>query len=124
MKNMATLNNLKKYLNNEFSSGGYTGDDYKSFQNKYINYLRSMCRSSGWELVKAGRNHYCFSAFIKNKQNKYVYLSISDVRYFSNEWYKNILIRTAAHEKDYSGGRNNYTALPDLQSGIARLLGE
>lgn len=36
---MATIQDLKKYVNYEFSSGCYTGEDYKSFQTKYINYL-------------------------------------------------------------------------------------
>ena len=35
---MAKIAELKKYLGYEFSSGSYTGDDYKSFQTKYINY--------------------------------------------------------------------------------------
>ena len=29
---MATLNELKKYLNYEFSNGSYTGKDYKVFK--------------------------------------------------------------------------------------------
>ena len=40
---MANLAELKKYLNYEFSSGCYTGEDYKSFQTKYINYLKQVC---------------------------------------------------------------------------------
>ena len=83
---MATLNELRHYLYYEFSSGPYTGEDYKQFQNKYINYLRSICRVNGWELVNVGRNHYCFTAFIKDGY-KYVYISISDVRGRNNEWY-------------------------------------
>lgn len=118
---MATLNELKKYIGYEFSTGCYTGQDYKTFQNKYINYLRTLCRNSDYELVNVGRNHYCFSCFIKNAENKYVYLSISDVRFFSNEWFNNILIRTAAHEKDYHGGRNQYTSLDYLKENITRL---
>ena len=42
---MATIKDLKKYVNYEFSSGCYTGDDYKSFQTKYINYLKSICNN-------------------------------------------------------------------------------
>ena len=84
---MANLQELKKYLSHEFSSGSYTGSDYKTFQTKYINYLKAVCRENHWELVYIGRNHYCFSAFIKSSENKCVYLSISDVRYFTNEWY-------------------------------------
>ena len=39
---MATIKDLEKYIDYEFSSGCYTGDDYKSFQTKYINFLRYM----------------------------------------------------------------------------------
>ena len=82
------LNNdykIRKYLNFEFSTGCTTGEDYKEFERKYINYLKKMCQSYGWELVKPRKGHYELSAFIK-KQDQYVYLSISDVRYFLNEW--------------------------------------
>ena len=43
---MAKMAELKKYLNYEFSSGCYTGDDYKTFQTKYINYLKAMCKAN------------------------------------------------------------------------------
>jgi len=119
---MANIKDLEKYVNYEFSSGCYTGDDYKSFQTKYINYLRAVCRNNHWRLVNVGKNHYCFSAFIKSAENKCVYISISDVRYFSNEWYDHILIRTAENETDYRGGFNNYTTLDGLEGMVADLL--
>ena len=119
---MATIQELKKDIGYELSSGCYTGEDYKSFQTKYINYLRSICKQNHWQLVNVGRNHYSFSAFIKSAENKCVYVSISDVRYFSNEWYNHILIRTAKDEMDYRGGFNNYTTLEDLEITAAELL--
>ena len=119
---MAKLNDLKKYIDYEFSSGCYTGEDYKSFQTKYINYLKAMCKENHWELVNVSKNHYCFSAFIKSSENKCVYLSISDVRYFSNEWYNHILVRTAKNDVDYRGGFNNYTTLEKLDNTVAKLL--
>lgn len=121
---MANIKDLEKYVNYEFSSGCYTGDDYKSFQTKYINYLKSICTANHWRLVNVGKNHYCFSAFIKSAENKCVYISISDVRYFSNEWYDHILIRTAENETDYRGGFNNYTTLSDLEGTAAELLND
>ena len=117
---MATLNDMKKYLNYEFSTGCYTGEDYKSFQRKYINYLKTLCKENGWELVNVGKNHYQFSAFFKYN-DKYVYFSISDVRFWQNEWFKHILVRTASHEKDYRGGSNCYTTLPTLTTAIKNL---
>lgn len=119
---MATIKDLEKYINYEFSSGCYTGDDYKSFQTKYINFLRSICKQNHWQLVNVGRNHYCFSAFIKSAENKCVYVSISDVRFFTNEWYSNILIRTAKNEQDYYGGFNHRTTLKELEMKAMELL--
>ena len=119
---MAKIAELKKYLTHEFSTGYYTGDDYKSFQTKYLNYLKTLCRENHWQLVNVGKNHYCFSAFIKSAENKCVYISISDVRYFTNEWFNHILVRTAKSEVDYRGGFNNYTSLDNLEVKIAELL--
>ena len=119
---MANIKDLKKYIGYEFSSGCYTGNDYKSFQTKYLNFLKAMCKNNHWQLVNVGKNHYCFSAFIKSAENKCVYISISDVRYFSNEWYNHILIRTAKNEPDYHGGFNNYTNLEELEVTTAELL--
>lgn len=119
---MANIKDLKKYIGYKFSSGCYTGDDYKFFQTKYINLLKTMCKNNHWQLVNVAKNHYCFSAFIKSAENKCVYISISDVRYFSNEWYNHILIRTAKNETDYHGGFNNYTNLEELEVTTAELL--
>ena len=119
---MAKLSELKKYLNYEFSTGVYTGEDYKTFQTKYINYLKSICKENGWIFVNALRNHYCFSAFIKSSDGNFIYLSISDVRFFRNEWFNHVLIRTAKNEKDYTGGSNKYYSLPVLQFAIHQLL--
>lgn len=119
---MATIKDLEKYIDYEFSSGCYTGEDYKSFQTKYINFLRSICKQNHWQLVNVGRNHYCFSAFIKSAENKCVYVSISDVRFFTNEWYNNILIRTAKNEQDYHGGFNHRTTLRELEMKAMELL--
>ena len=121
---MATLADLKKYIGYEFSSGSYTGEDYKTFQTKYINYLKAMCRDNHWRLINVRRNHYCFSAFIISARNNCVYISISDVRYFANEWYNRILIRTAKDEQDYKGGFNHYTTLTKLDVKTAELLND
>ena len=120
---MAKLHELEKYLTHEFSTGGYTGEDYKTFQRKYINYLRSLCKENGWELLNPCKGHYEFAVFIRNQAGNHLYLSISDVRFWKNEWYNRILIRTAAHEKDYHGGRNNYTHLRELPQTAQRLFG-
>ena len=118
---MANLKDLEKYLNYEFSSGCYTGEDYKTFERKYISFLKAICNNNNWRLVKVNKNHYEFSVFYQVR-NYFIYLSISDVRYFKNEWYNHILIRIASNEKDYTGGRNNYCSLPKLSETIKNLI--
>jgi hypothetical protein len=102
---MTKINGLKKYLDYEFSSDVYAGEDYLTFQTKYLNYLRSMCRMQGWKLINFLGGHYCFSTFIKSEG-------------------KFVLIRTAKNERDYYGDWNNYTTLPELQPAIVRLFKE
>lgn len=118
---MITIKDLEKYLNYEFSSGGITGEDYKIFQRKYINYLKSLCANNyGWELCKVNKNHYEFTAFFRC-DTRFIYFSISDVRFWANEWYNNILIRKANSDNDYAGGRNIFTTLPNLQHSLITL---
>ncbi len=117
---MAKIQDLEKYLNYEFSTGCYTGEDYKTFERKYINYLKSLCKEKGWELVWASKNHYEFTACFSFK-GKYIYFSIPDVRYQPNGWYNDILYRSMSHKEDYHGGSNHYTILPNLGDAITLL---
>ena len=48
--------------------------------------------------------HYYISGFFTVGEQAY-YFSISDVRYFPEE---KMLVRTAKHYKDFTGGANNY----------------
>ena len=120
---MAKLQELEKYLHYTFSTGCDTGEDYKSFQRKYINYLRALCKEHGWELCNPSKGHYEFSVFIRNCEGNYIYVSIPDVRFWKNQWYNHILIRCTRGEKDYHGGGNNYTSLPNLTRTAEWLFG-
>lgn len=115
---MANINELKQYVNYEFSSGPYTGEDYKTFQRKYLNYIRSVCKKCGWELTDTTKGHYWCAGFIKNQANKYVYFMTSDVRGKNNEWFYHLLIRRAKDNKDYRGEQNHYVALQTLEVGV------
>lgn len=49
---MAKITELKKYLGYEFSSGCYTGEDYRSFQTKYkTNVFTSPSATSGISIM-------------------------------------------------------------------------
>ena len=66
--------------------------------------------------------HWYITMFVKlENSDKLVYISISDVRHFKNEWFSNILFRTAKHDKDWTGGGNRYTNLKSLAENIDRI---
>ena len=104
-----------------FSSGGTTGEDFKVFARKYKNHIQKQLKSVGLELTNFSSGHYIGSGFVTNG-SKFVYFSYSDVRHFPNSWFNNILIRTAEHEKDYTGGHNNYTTLENFAEDVKRLI--
>ena len=74
------------------------------------------------DLVNWSRGHFYVFGFIRNCDGRFVYFSISDVRHFPDAWYNNILIRTAKHEKDYTGGVNIYTDLEGFKFAVEELM--
>ena len=84
----------------------------------------SQTLSPEWESVGFSRGHFELSGFLQHQSSgQYVYWHISDVRFSPDEWATHVLIRTATHAQDYTGGLNHYTPLDQLESTAARLLG-
>lgn len=115
---------LQPYWDHEFSSGSTTGDDYKSFQIKYRNFLKK--ELNGYNIT-LNPNHYEFSVVIERpaaraQTTKYAYLSIPDVRFLPHQWATRILVRTMAHPTDWTGGFNNYCRITEVRAAIDRLL--
>ena len=102
--------------------GSTTSQEYKDFQRSYRNVLKEIGKNIGFELHSFSKNHYDFSAVMKsNTTNQFYYISISDVRYFKNEWANNILYRTMEHDHDWTGGSNRYSSLENLSENLVNL---
>jgi len=116
-------NFLSKWYNKEIEdNGAYTSEEYNLFQKDYKEILKNICKEIDFELKQFSKNHYCFSAVLSSKKTEQLfYISISDVRYFSNEWADNILYRIMEHEKDWTGGSNHYSKLCDLNYNLLEL---
>jgi hypothetical protein len=137
---------MEEYLNVEFMSSSTTTDQFMTFAKKYKAALEKRL-PEGICISKFSVGHFYVSGFIADEQCKgckpeeirdcsmminkivdkchgpcYIYFSCSDVRHFKNEWYKNILIRGAIDEKDFTGGPNGYTTLDDFGKDIDRLM--
>lgn len=99
-----------------------TNFEYTDFQRNYKSVLKEIGKEIGFELHSFSQNHYDFSAVMKSISSKqFYYISISDVRYFKNEWANNILYRTMQHERDCTGGSNRYSTLENLAKNLSNL---
>lgn len=114
---------LKMWLNREIEDwGGTTSQEYKDFQRQYRSVLKEIGKNINFELHSFSKNHYEFSAVMKsNITNQFYYISISDVRYFRNEWANKILFRTMQYDKDWTGGSNKYSTLQNLSQNLSSL---
>jgi hypothetical protein len=112
---------LAKFGSWEFSSGPTTGEDFKVFARLFKKAL-VRCLPRGARLINFRAGHYDLSGFVE-RNGKYAYVSISDVRHFPNGWRDNILVRRAKSEHDYTGGSNGYTTLAELGKALYSLVG-
>lgn len=114
--------NYNYWKNYRFSSGTTTGNDYKQFQKEMKSDLKKQAKKEHFVVYKFLPNHYEFSAVLKKEDiEKYIYISISDVRFFINEWYNRVLIRTMEHDKDWTGGSNQYCKWTEVGKYANRL---
>lgn len=117
------MKTIEKWIGHHFSTGSSIGEDYAQFQREAISDLRKMCK--GAFTVAANKNHYEFSAVLEHvNSGKFVYVSIPDVRFFQDQWYNHVLIRTMAHPQDWTGGPNNYCWWEDIRKTALKLIGE
>lgn len=106
----------------EFQSSSDLTEEFASFAKDFKKHI-GQSLPDGAKLVDFSRGHFYVSGFIE-KPGKFVYFSVSDVRFFRDGWYNDILVRTARHIKDYSGGQNNSTSLQNFKASVSSLLGE
>ena len=111
---------MKKWVGNYFQSSTCSTPEFNSFSRAFKKYIKENLPKNA-ELVNFSKGHFYCSGFVK-KEDKYVYFSISDVRYFPDQWYNQVLVRTAKNEKDYSGGFNGYTKLDNFKKSVETLL--
>lgn len=110
----------KKYRGRAFESSSSKTPEFIAFAMAFKADLLAQL-PEGVKLEAYHVGHFYVSGFV-SRGGKYAYFSISDVRYFRDDWVSNVLIRTAESLTDYTGGRNCYTSLSDFGHNIARLL--
>ena len=109
------INSLEDWRNITFESSSVKTKEFISFSKMFRSKIKKEANLKELEIINWSNGHFYCSAFLKNKETeKFVYLSISDVRHFKNDWYDNILVRTAKNEKDYTGGSNRTATINNI----------
>lgn len=117
--------------------GAYVSKEFHSFQVAFMNAMRKIANSLGGELVNHSYGHYDMSGFIK-RGDKYVYfnysnslghggrnhVSLKETSLYSMGCCSPMYFRTAANEKDYRGGSNNFHAFENCEELIDKLLNQ
>lgn len=119
---MARHFKTSRWLRVNFESSCYTTEQFKSFVRDFRSDMKAILKGTDWTLHSLLPGHFYISGFIKNSINgKLMYFSISDVRFFQDEWHRSMLIRTAEHDKDWMGGMNHYTKFRELDLYLTNL---
>jgi hypothetical protein len=111
---------LKKWIGYVFESSSSLTPEFAAFAKDMKSFLKNEFKD--FELVSFSRMHFEFSCFFRNRETgKLAYVSVCDVRYWPGGWYEDMLVRTAKHDKDYTGGANCRCRLSGLGEMLAKL---
>lgn len=121
------INDLKRKYNGKAVEDlyCYMSEEAKSFARHLKATIKTIAQEQNFELVSYGVGHYYIYGFLK-KEDKFIYFSRDIERYeqpidLEKSGVFGFLVRTAKHEKDYTGGCNNYCGLSDFGNLINRI---
>ena len=113
---------LEDWRGNEFESSCYKTPEFTAFARMYRARVNGIAKQVGLKAVSWNVGHFYLSAMFKHGlTGQHVYLSTSDVRHFQENWWNHILVRTAKHDKDWTGGSNCSATLHNLNEWFTRL---
>lgn len=120
-RSTTTVRRLNQWLHVEFESSCYKTEEFKAFSRLFRSELKKLL-PEGYTLIGFSIGHFYISGFVYNESTKkYAYFSIADVRFFRNEWYYHMLVRTARSDRDFIGGANQYTTFYDAADAFEKL---
>lgn len=100
----------------------YTNEEeFKNIAKEVKKKIKKQLEKYNIELVKFNINHFYISGFLK-KEQKYLYFSTYDYRYFRDKFYNEILIRKCKDENDYKGETNSYCSIENFGEKINCLI--
>ena len=105
-----------------FESSSQKTEQYKTYHRTFKREFKKALTSMGCKDLDIGKpNHFDVSGFFTAPGGQIWYFSISDLRWSKDK----MLIRTAKHYKDWTGGCNQFVSLDselDLLKGISKVI--
>jgi len=116
-----SMNKLVNYLllgEEHFGSGSVNSEEFNTWVKAFKKELRKELDIFNGTDFEMGKGHFYVSGFFRVGE-QLVYFSISDVRGSMSP--TQMLVRTAEHNKDWTGGHNQYVTIQDgMGEEIAR----
>lgn len=112
------MKQILEMLKRGFESSSMKTPEWKSFSRIFKNKLVIEFAKFGGTITEYHVGHFYVSGFFRTPDNSCYYFSISDVRFFNDN---KLMWRTAAHEKDFTGGRNRYVSIAE---GMGEAIGD
>lgn len=106
------MENSVRLLRKGFESSSGLTQEFKDFVKTFKKDLTKQLKTIGAEVTDFSRGHFYVSGFFK-KGEKLFYFSLSDVRDAGYSNQINLLYRTARHNKDFTGGHNQYVRISE-----------
>ncbi len=116
---LVSKNGFESWVGFNFHSSSGLTDEFEAFSSEFRAHIKKIL-PEGASLAAWNRGHFDCSGFIE-RSGKFVYFSTNDVR-GNDDWFDNLLIRTAKNLKDYTGGHNNFTSLAEFKLKVSKLL--
>lgn len=92
-------------IRTEFISSSQVTEQYKAAKRLFRNHIKKLFPED--EIIIGSCPHFEFTGFIKRSE-RYAYFSTGDLR-----WKDSMLVRIAEHDKDWTGGNNNFVQYND-----------
>ncbi|OQB13137.1 MAG: hypothetical protein BWY15_01936 [Firmicutes bacterium ADurb.Bin193] len=120
---MYKTKNIERWLGYEFEPvENRCGKDFSAFARSFKAELMAQIAGIGCELIICGKGYFFIYGFIRNKETGgFMFFDTGDVRY-DRQWYRNMLVREARSENDFTGGMNQRTSLEEFGNAVKRIL--
>jgi len=107
----------KYLLKQEFESSSTKTDQYLEFHRVFKYEFKKLLKDQITNISFHRPNHFDVSGFFTTNNGAHYYFSLGDLRWNKDD----LLYRTVKDYKDFTGGRNNFIPLTEIEKLIERI---